>query len=128
MARKRRNSYQEEYMIERNRVVPKRDTTGEINRFELEKFVASHMTGIIDLEEILTKREFTKDELRMVKLMIAKHAYLAGNSKVGDQLVREVEQTKDKGTDVYSYLEQLKLNKTLYRQKSKQNTEPFIVK
>lgn len=124
MSRKR-NYYPYSKPIEELRA-PKRDTSAEIDQFALERFVEAQINGIMDIDQILNSRPFTKDELRLVKLILAKHAYLANNFAVGDELVREIESSKDKGTTVFFYLEQLKKNKKLYSQKARQ--EPTGVK
>lgn len=101
---------------------PRRDTTGQIKKAELENYVNSFIQlGEVDVDAILNGREFTKDELRFVKLVIARYALISGNKKIGERLIREVEESKDKGTDVFFYLEQIKKNKTLYSEKARHN-------
>ena len=123
MSRKR-----EKYLYTKEVKGPKRDTSSEIDRFALERYVESQIQEEIDVDKILSSREFTVDELRLVKLIIAKHIFLTGNKKVAEKLLKEVEQSPDKGTDVFFYLEQIKKNKTLYAEKARHNPSEKKVK
>ena len=117
------------YLYKRDPRGPKRDTSSEINRFELERYVESQIVEKeMDIDKILTSKDFSRDEIRIVKLVMAKLALLSGNKGVGERLIREVEETPDKGTDVFFYLEQLKKNKTLYSEKARHNPEPIKIK
>ena len=74
------------YLYKRDPKGPKRDTSGEINRFELERYVESQIVEKeMDIDKILTSKDFSRDEIRIVKLVMAKLALISGNKGVGER-------------------------------------------
>lgn len=90
-----------------------------IRTINIEEYVLRELKSGVDLNTLLTSYRFTKEELLMVKLIVAKQALLQNRKKVADALIKSVEQSKDKCVDVIDYMQRLQQNKTLYLAKGK---------
>ena len=97
-----------------------------VNAVELEKFIIGELRTGVDLATLLTAYGFRREELQMIQLIVAKQAYLQNRKDIGDQLIRQVEQAKDKCIDVIKYMTQLQHNKTLYIAKSKEHVDTSV--
>ena len=80
------------------------------------------------LKKIIEQETLTISELLVLKLLLAEEAYLSGEKEIADRLVMEVEQTHPKGEYVVKLLEDLKINKKLYLQKSKSQKKYVFIR
>ena len=99
----------------------------KIRKFDIENRLLLGTSRVLDIDQVLEGKEFTKDELLIAKLVIAEQAYLSGLDKIGDRLIEGVLQTEGKSKDVMFYVYNLQANKKLLLQKAKiQNKYTYI--
>ena len=100
----------------------------EISKVQLKKEILSGVGSEVFLEDICHKREYSMEELLIIKIILAEHAFLACDYSLGERLLREVEASKEKTKTVSYYLQEIQKNKKLYIRKSKQEKNLIKVK
>ena len=91
---------------------------GEVVNFDIEKLeqIANYMKeNNMTIEEGIEKFELAPVQVLIIKLFYARHCYIEGMILSGDQILQEVEKTKQKTYPVITLLNEIRENKQFYQ-------------
>jgi len=97
---------------------------------ELEKYAVSIFNGEVSLEALIAQHILTDEEVRCVKLLLAKHYYASFNSQTGDELWNSVMELSDNSDVIIEIAEIVKFierRKEIF-EKYKENSSGYIIK
>lgn len=81
----------------------------------------------ITIEEAKKKLGLMPDQVLLIKLIFAKEAFIDGDEQLGNKLLKEVEQSKDKTKSVKKILTEITRNKKTYKEEKKVKTRKKVL-